>query len=117
LVSLRRARRWAAALLGQPHFYEFGWRSPACGGALGACHALELPFVFNTLASCSGVNGLLGTAPPQNIADQIHKLWVNYATSGRLPWPEYDEESRQVYALERAEAVTDPDMAAKKLAD
>ena len=27
----------------------FTWESPAIRGALGACHALELPFVFGTL--------------------------------------------------------------------
>ena len=29
--------------------YEFAWRSPQFGGRLGACHALEIPFVFDTL--------------------------------------------------------------------
>ena len=29
--------------------YEFAWPSPAFDGRLGACHALEIPFVFDTL--------------------------------------------------------------------
>ncbi|GIR37989.1 MAG: hypothetical protein CM15mP49_33740 [Actinomycetota bacterium] len=33
--------------------YEFDWKSKAFNGALGACHALEIPFTFGTL----GVNG------------------------------------------------------------
>ena len=39
------------------YMYEFAWRSPQFDGRLGACHALEIPFVFDTLAirpSCCG---------------------------------------------------------------
>ena len=28
------------------HAYLFTWESPALGGALGSCHALDVPFVF-----------------------------------------------------------------------
>jgi carboxylesterase type B len=30
------------------YMYEFGWRSPQFDGGLGACHALEIPFVFDS---------------------------------------------------------------------
>jgi para-nitrobenzyl esterase len=29
--------------------YRFDWESPAFGGALGAAHAMDIPFVWNTL--------------------------------------------------------------------
>ena len=29
--------------------YRFDWESPAFGGVLGAAHAMDIPFVFNTL--------------------------------------------------------------------
>ena len=29
--------------------YLFTWESPAFGGVLGSCHALEIPFVFGTV--------------------------------------------------------------------
>ena len=51
------ARKLALAHLGSTHMYEFDWRSPACSGELGACHGLELPFVFKTLPSCTGPHG------------------------------------------------------------
>ena len=38
---------------GRTFAYDFRWRSPACGGRLGACHGLELPFVFGTLAAAT----------------------------------------------------------------
>ena len=29
--------------------YRFDWKSPAFGGRIGACHALEIPFAFDNL--------------------------------------------------------------------
>jgi para-nitrobenzyl esterase len=116
LVFRWPARRFAALHRGRTHGYEFGWRSPAFEGELGACHALELPFVFNTLASCSAVDGLVGLMPPQAIADRVHRLWIAFATDGSLPWPVYDEQSRQHFALERAETVIDSDIPAAHVA-
>ena len=112
LVFRWPARRFAEMHQGRTHFYEFDWRSPAFGGRLGACHGMELPFVFDTLASVTGPEGLAGTDPPQTLADRVHRLWVDYATDGRLPWAEYDRESRQVYQLERGEALHEPVMPA-----
>ncbi len=108
LVFRWPARRFAEAHRGATHVYEFGWRSPACGGELGACHALELPFVFKTLPEAAGPQGLVGPDPPQDLADRMHDLWVGFARDGSLPWPEYSAADRQVYAIEtgvsRAEA-------------
>jgi len=105
-------RRTAELHKGRSFVYEFEWRSPALGGEFGAAHALELPFVFDTLASASGERGLLGEAPPQALADSIHALWVQFATDGAAPWPEFDAVGRQVYSLTRQEAAHEPVMAA-----
>jgi carboxylesterase type B len=50
---------------GATFMYEFAWRSPAFGGRLGACHGLEIPFVFDTLDKGPDqmVGPLLGTDP------------------------------------------------------
>lgn len=114
LVFRLPARKFAAAHQGRTHVYEFGWRSTQFDGRLGACHGLELPFVFNTLATCTGERGLAGANPPQDLADSVHRLWVDYARSGALPWPEYDAAGRQVYALERGEAAREPQMPAER---
>ena len=42
--------------------YLFTWRSPALGGLLGSCHALEIPFVFGTLTT-PGVERFTGEGP------------------------------------------------------
>lgn len=94
-------RQMAARHRGRSHVYEFDWSSPALGGQLGAAHAIDIPFAFNTLAVATGDRGLLGPAPPQALADSIHALWIRFATDGILPWPAYEPESRLVYSLTR----------------
>jgi len=107
-------RAYALAHRGRAHVYEFGWRSPALDGTLGACHALELPFVFNTLASCTGPNGIVGEHPPQALADHVHAIWVRFAHDGSLPWPSFDADSRQVYRLDRQTAAHEPELPAAR---
>jgi para-nitrobenzyl esterase len=116
LVFRHPVRRFAAAHKGRTHLYDFAWRSPASGGQLGACHGIEMPFVFDTLATCTGPQGLAGEAPPQALADSVHKVWVDFAKTGELPWPEYDARARQVYALASGTVGADPDMPAAAFA-
>lgn len=93
------SRVTAAAHRGRTWVYEFGWRSPAIDGELGACHALEIPFVFDTLACVTGPKGLVGPNPPQALADRMHGVWVGFARDGTIPWPEFDGETRQVHTF------------------
>lgn len=104
LVFRLPARVFAAAHRGRTYFYEFGWRSPAFDGELGACHALELPFVFGTTDRCSGEYGFVGANPPQDLADRVHAVWVGFARDGGLDWPEYSGATPCVMRLERNEA-------------
>jgi para-nitrobenzyl esterase len=100
----------ARAAGGAPaHAYEFAWRSPRYGGRLGACHALELGFVFDNLGQPSGVP-LLGEDPPQRIADDMHHAWIAFATSGDPGWPSYDTARRAVmrFAEEGSQVIEDP---------
>lgn len=112
LVFRWPARRFAEEHRGRTHFYEFDWRSPMFAGELGAAHGMEIPFVFDTLEAATGEKGLCGSNPPQHLATRIHGLWVQFARTGALPWPEYDRETRQVYRLEAGEAVHEPAMPA-----
>ncbi|MFC7757637.1 carboxylesterase/lipase family protein [Catellatospora bangladeshensis] len=73
-----------------PHrtwLYEFAWPSPM--ERLGACHALEIGFVFDTLDSPEGLP-LAGPNPPQSLADDMHRAWVDFATTGDPGWPAWD---------------------------
>jgi para-nitrobenzyl esterase len=108
LMFRAMSRRNAELHRGRAWVYEFDWRSPALGGTLGAAHAVELPFVFDTLATASGADGLLGPQPPQDLADSIHALWTRFATEGVLPWPPYEPATRMVYSLTRGLAEQEP---------
>jgi para-nitrobenzyl esterase len=105
-------RRTAELHHGKTYVYEFDWRSPAFNGELGAAHAVELPFVFDTLACASGERGILGLSPPQSLADSIHRIWIDFATDGTVPWPQYNSADRQVYSLSRGIAEHEPVMPA-----
>ena len=112
LVFRWPARRFAEAHQGRTHMYEFDWRSPMFSGQLGASHGMELPFVFDTLATATGPEGLLGQTAPQELADRMHRLWIDFARDGSLPWAEFDRDTRQVYRLEAGQAVHEPVMPA-----
>jgi para-nitrobenzyl esterase len=79
------ALRLAEAVPGS-HVYEFGWESPVDG--LGACHALELPFVFDTLDD-PGAAAMTGGAAPPELAAAMHRAWVAFASTGDPGWPAY----------------------------
>ncbi len=97
------------------HMYEFGWRSPSFNGALGACHALEIAFAFDTLA-IPGQEALLGPNPPQSLADTMHAAWVAFATHGDPGWPQYDLSRRATMRFNTAsELVDDPGSAERSL--
>ena len=78
---------------GAVHMYEFAWPTPVLGGRLGACHALEIGFVFDTLDT-EGSDALYGSSPPGELAATMHRAWVDFARSGRPGWPAYDLETR-----------------------
>lgn len=85
--------------------YEFAWGTSVHG--LGACHALELGFVFDTLATAER---LTGPNPPQAIADDMHARWVAFARTGDPGWPAYDTRRRAVMTFNEKESgvVDDP---------
>ncbi len=105
-IGLAEARLDAPA---QTFMYEFGWRSPASGGLFGACHALEIPFVFDTLDKGAGqMQGpLLGPTPPQSLADAMHGAWVSFAATGDPGWPKYESQRRATMRFGATSRVVD----------
>jgi para-nitrobenzyl esterase len=80
------ARRLVEAHRGRGRSYEFGWRSPAFGGRLGACHGLELPFVFGTLDTATGPAALVGEDPPAELSREMLAAWTAFARTGDPGW-------------------------------
>jgi para-nitrobenzyl esterase len=70
------------------YVYEFAWKSPVHG--LGACHSLEIPFVFDNLTA-EGADQALGSAPPTALAERMHAAWLAFARDGDPGWQAYDE--------------------------
>jgi carboxylesterase type B len=85
--------------------YEFAWRSPQFNGLLGACHSLEIPFVFDTLGNST--EPLWGTDPPQPLADTMHAAWVAFASNGDCGWPRYDLRRRATMRFDVTSGVVD----------
>lgn len=102
--------------------YRFDWSSPAFGGQLKACHALEVPFVWNNLDK-QGVEMLTGDSPArQKIAEAMHAAWIAFARTGKpatpvLPeWPAYVTEQRATLLFnEEYQVVNDPQGAERQV--
>ncbi|MGP3638411.1 carboxylesterase/lipase family protein, partial [Streptomyces sp. 24-1644] len=75
-VPLNRLADGRTGARAATHVYEFGWPSPV--QRLGACHALEIGFVFDTLDR-PGTMALTGPDAPQGLADAMHRAWVRFA--------------------------------------
>ncbi|MEM7411009.1 MAG: carboxylesterase family protein [Myxococcota bacterium] len=90
------------AELGVPVWrYLFSWRPPVVGRFMGACHGLELPFVFGTLRART-LRGTLGvTRGARSLSSRMQEAWIAFARSGnpghaRLPeWSAYDTGKRR----------------------
>jgi len=82
-VRSRERARKAQGLPANTWTYKFNWPSPALRGWLGACHAIEIPFVFNNFAERSTAK-FVGPGH-EGLAREVLDLWVHFATHGRPP--------------------------------
>jgi para-nitrobenzyl esterase len=98
--SQAMAARYASR---EPHTYSylFTYPSPAMRGVLGACHALDLPFVFGNLHT-PNQDRFAGTGEPvERLSRTMRHAWITFARGGapELPggvaWPAYDAALRR----------------------
>jgi para-nitrobenzyl esterase len=94
------------------YLYRFDWTSPARGGALGACHGLEIPFVFGTIGR-TGDDRMSGTGPDADrLAGHMMDAWIAFARhgdpshSGVGTWPAYEPDTRPTMVFDRETAAT-----------
>jgi para-nitrobenzyl esterase len=95
----------ASATRAATYMYEFAWPSPLFNGQLGACHALEIPFVFDTLGNATQF--LWGDTAPHQLADTMHTAWVHFATNGDCGWPQYEPKRRSTMRFDMSSTVVD----------
>jgi para-nitrobenzyl esterase len=87
--------------------YLFTWRSPAMRGALGACHALELGFVFGT-NHLAGMRRFAGEGPAaEKLANEMQDAWLAFARGGDPGWPAYTEARRATMLFGETSSVAD----------
>jgi para-nitrobenzyl esterase len=85
---------------GSAFLYRFDWASPFLGGVIGACHAIELGFVFGTYNE-KLAGAFFGTgAKADALAIAMMESWIAFAKNGDPsnavtgPWPRYEAGSR-----------------------
>jgi para-nitrobenzyl esterase len=99
LLAERKAARGKAPV----YMYSFNWRTPVFDGKLMAAHALDVPFVFDTLDAV-GISGHSPAAPP--IAAAESATWAGFAGTGMpdnkaIPhWPPYTGASRATMMID-----------------
>jgi para-nitrobenzyl esterase len=83
--------------------YQFDWESRA--GHLKSTHALEIPFMFNTL-NAPGVDVFIGPGEvPQGLADEMHQVWISFIRGQSPAWPSYTPEARAVQHFDEVSSV------------
>jgi para-nitrobenzyl esterase len=106
IPAIRMAEVHSQQGTGGTYMYEFAWQSPSFDGRLGACHALDVPFIFDNLDK-EGYEGLAGPNPPQQLADAMHTAWIAFASSGTPGWPQYNLEQRATMRFDTTSQVVD----------
>ena len=114
IPAIRMAEAHAQQDAGATYMYEFAWQPPTFDGRLGACHALEMPFVFDNLDK-EGFEGLVGTNPPQQVADAMHAAWVAFATSGNPGWPQFNLKRRATMRFDTTSELVEDPLSAERL--
>ena len=93
--------------------YRFDWASPAMSGQLGSCHALEMPFVWNSQSPFSYflLDSAMTSAQP--LIERIHATWATFIRTGNpnstaLPdWPIYALPQRATMILNETSQVVE----------
>ncbi len=99
---------------------EMRWGSPLDGGKFRACHALDLPLMFDNVALS---NRMTGTgADAYAMADQISGTYIAFARTGnpnnpKIPhWPPYDLAKRSTMVFDvQSKVIDDPRGEERKL--
>ena len=109
IPPIRVAEARAASGISHTWMYRFDHPEPQDNRRLGACHAAEIPFVFDT-ATRAELRPLIGDTPSQAVADQAHRVWVDFITRGDPGWARYDAARRTTALLTKTVTpVDDPD--------
>jgi para-nitrobenzyl esterase len=94
-VAERKARLGRAPV----YLYQLAWPTPVLKGKLRTPHSLDIPMVFDNVATSASLTGDDPRAP-QKVADAMSAAWIAFARSGSpngpglAQWPAYDPQRR-----------------------
>jgi para-nitrobenzyl esterase len=104
------------------YMYLFSYESPARRGALRACHALELPFVFGTLDAPTQ-DRFAGKGPEvERLSEHMMDAWLGFARGANPAhpalgdWPRYDRARRSTMVFDRKSRLEDAPLDAERAA-
>jgi para-nitrobenzyl esterase len=93
----------AEAHTGRTWLYELTWPAPGLGGALGACHGLDVPLVFGNLTDGQPAMLLADDLPSAELLSaQLRTAWTSFATDGDPGWPAYDGQLTRLFDTDPA---------------
>lgn len=77
---------------GRSWCYELTWPTPVFGGALGACHLLDVPMTFGNFVGPMAAMLFGDSVPPEavELARQIRTSLTSFAATGDPGWPQYE---------------------------
>lgn len=90
--------------------YWFTWPTPAFGGVVGCCHALDIPFAFDNL-DAEGVLMMTGDGLERaGIADRFASEIVAFATHGHPSWSQFNVNDRPTLVIDaETQLIHDPE--------
>lgn len=96
--------------------YWFTWATPAFGGILGSCHALDIPFAFDNL-DAPGTDMLLGTEDNRQIlATRFADELVQFSSHGHPTWEQFDLATRPTFVMDiETSIIEDPESDIRQL--
>jgi para-nitrobenzyl esterase len=91
---------------GRTWSYLFRWSLPLLRRPVGACHGLEIPFVFGSLRDPWLRPWMGATRGARDLSQRMQRAWIEFARSGDprhegLPsWPRFEPERRPTLAFD-----------------
>lgn len=105
---------------GRAHSYLFAWKPAAFSQSLGACHAMDLPFVFGRTSDplTRALTGFASSA--SRLSSRMQAAWAGFCRGGNpchdgLPeWDLYDSATRPTMVFDRECTLADGPLAAER---
>ena len=105
------AERKAMQGRGPVYSYVLAWKTPVLDGMMRSTHALDVPLVFDNVASAKGLVGTGSDA--QAMASVMSSTWLAFARDGapngpKIPhWPPYSVDRRATMVFDTESKVVD----------